>query len=256
VAGTPKDIPAAGTRKDIPAATQAALWALSNGRCYFPSCPFPVVVEVRPGVYRKNAQIAHIYGVRPGASRHESDLDDPDRDSFRNLLLLCTAHHSEVDDKKTGGTRYPPHVLLEWKAAHEGANGPWLARLGSVTEEALTEFLVDAFTPPLKRLQQIADQLASTGTLNARAIAELQQMVTVMSDNPAGPSSQTAAMLLEASDLYSSLDLANTATALSSAAEQLDASGSALSDQISQMSNLLDQINHAPRNHGYGEEGY
>ena len=59
----------AGKRKDISAATEAALWALSNGRCYAPACPFPVIVEVRPGIYQKNAQIAHVYGVRPGAPR-------------------------------------------------------------------------------------------------------------------------------------------------------------------------------------------
>ena len=53
-----------GTRKRMLAATEAALWALSNGRCYAPGCMAPVVVEVRPGVYRKNAQIAHIRGVR------------------------------------------------------------------------------------------------------------------------------------------------------------------------------------------------
>jgi hypothetical protein len=43
----------AGIRKSIPAATEAALWALSNGQCYAPDCTAPVVVEVRPGVYRK-----------------------------------------------------------------------------------------------------------------------------------------------------------------------------------------------------------
>src|SRR5258707_706100 len=45
-----------GYRKNITPATQAALWTLSNGRCYAPGCTFPVVFEIRPGVYRKNAQ--------------------------------------------------------------------------------------------------------------------------------------------------------------------------------------------------------
>lgn len=51
-----------GDRKSIQAAAQAALWVISNGKCYAPGCLFPVIVEVRPGVYKKNAQIAHIYG--------------------------------------------------------------------------------------------------------------------------------------------------------------------------------------------------
>jgi hypothetical protein len=62
----------AGHRARIPAATEAALWALSNGRCYAPGCTSPVVVEVRPGVYRKHPQIAHIRGVR--APRHDPSL--------------------------------------------------------------------------------------------------------------------------------------------------------------------------------------
>lgn len=57
----------AGVRRGISPATEAAFWALSNGRCYAPGCTAPVVVEVRAGVYRKNAQIAHIRGfARPG----------------------------------------------------------------------------------------------------------------------------------------------------------------------------------------------
>jgi hypothetical protein len=79
----------AGTRKSIPAATQAALWALSSGRCYAPSCPVPVVVEIRVGVYRKNAQVGHIHGVKPGAARFDPAIDDEIRDAFTNLLLLC-----------------------------------------------------------------------------------------------------------------------------------------------------------------------
>ncbi len=79
----------AGTRKNIPAATQAALWALSSGRCCAPGCPSPVIVEVRAGVCRKNAQIGHIYGVKPGAPRLRADTPDEERDAFANLLLLC-----------------------------------------------------------------------------------------------------------------------------------------------------------------------
>ena len=48
----------------------AALWTVSNGRCYAPGCIMPVVLEVRPGVYQKNSQVAHIYGIRPGAPRY------------------------------------------------------------------------------------------------------------------------------------------------------------------------------------------
>ena len=107
-----------GYRKKITPATQAALWTLSNGRCYASGCSFPVVFEIRPGVYRKNAQIAHIHGVR--APRYDPMLTVEQCAAFSNLLLLCLPHHSEVDDRKTGEKLYPPELLRKWKADHEG----------------------------------------------------------------------------------------------------------------------------------------
>ena len=89
----------AGERKTLTPAMLAALWTVSNGRCYAPGCPHPVVFEVRPGHFQKNSQVAHIYGVRPRAPRYQHDLPAQERDSFENLLLLCPAHREEVDGK-------------------------------------------------------------------------------------------------------------------------------------------------------------
>lgn len=132
------------TRKKIHPATQAALWALSNGRCYAPGCPSPVVSEVRTGVYRKNAQIAHIKGVH--APRYDPRLSVEECAAFSNLLILCLPHHAEVDDKKTGEQFYPVHLLRKWKTDHEGENKMALAALGPIDEETLTQLLVGAFT--------------------------------------------------------------------------------------------------------------
>ena len=79
----------AGQRKSLRPALLAALWTVSNGRCYAPGCIMPVVLEVRPGVYQKNSQVAHIYGIRPGTPRYWADMTGKERDSFVNLLLLA-----------------------------------------------------------------------------------------------------------------------------------------------------------------------
>jgi hypothetical protein len=211
-------------RRNIPAATQAALWALSSGRCYAPGCPYPVVVEIRAGVYRKNAQIGHIYGVRPGAARFSSQIPDEVRDSFTNLLLLCLPHHGEVDDKKTGAKLYPPKTLREWKIRHEGSNGPALAVLGQVDEDSIAELLTGAFSPPIERLQSIARQLEQTGTLNAAAVQELQQVVRIMRDSPAGPDSRTALMFAQAADVLATSSFSTAAQQLYSGADLLSSS--------------------------------
>src|SRR6266516_7691458 len=142
----------------------AALWTVSNGRCYTPGCIMPVVLEVRPGVYQKKSQVAHIYGVvRPGAPRYRSDMPAGERDPFANLLLLCTAHHEEVDGKD-GEDRYPPETLRRWKAQHEGAAGSVLKNLTVPCTDALVRKLIEIAEPPLERLETITLRLDETGT--------------------------------------------------------------------------------------------
>jgi hypothetical protein len=108
-----------------------------------------VVVEVRLGVPRKNAQIAHIRGVR--RPRYDPTLTPEQCAAFSNLLLLCLPHHSEVDDPKTGEKQYPSGLLRRWKTEHEGGNGPALAALGAIDEEHLTALLLGVFAPPIKQ---------------------------------------------------------------------------------------------------------
>ncbi len=228
-----------GYRKKITPATQAALWTLSNGRCYASGCSFPVVFEIRPGVYRKNAQIAHIHGVR--APRYDPMLTVEQCAAFSNLLLLCLPHHSEVDDRKTGEKLYPPELLRKWKADHEGSNGPALAALGSVDEDTLTEMLLDVLTPPLERLQQIADQLEETGTLNEQTVVELRQVIKVMSSTPSGLDAEIAAMVAESAEVFGSYKFNQAAQSLAEAA-QIMPNFRNLSDMISQLTDAAELI--------------
>ena len=230
----------AGHRARIPAATEAALWALSNGRCYAPGCAAPLVKETRPGVYRKNAQIAHIRGVR--APRHDPSLTPRECAAFGNLLILCLPCHGEVDDKKTGEKLYPVELLTGWKTAHEGSNGPALAALGPVDEDTLTELLLSVFTPPVERLQQIADQLEETGTLNADTVAQLRQVVDVLTSTPAGPSARTAAMLAHAADVFSTRVFQDAAASLGHAADILPSYDRTLKTRVAELQQAADII--------------
>jgi hypothetical protein len=137
----------AGKRKRIRSGTEAALWASSSARCYAPACPMPVVLEVRPGVYGKNAQVAHVYGVKPRGPRYRPDMPAEVRDSFANLLLLCYPHHGEVDGDEA---RYPSELLKEWKQKHDG---PELASIGTLSlpnPEALMDWLTELAAPPTR----------------------------------------------------------------------------------------------------------
>ncbi len=233
----------ASIRKDISPATEAALWALSNGRCYAPGCMAPVVVEVRPGAYRKNAQIAHIRGVR--APRHDPTLSPAACASFGNLLILCLPHHGEVDDRKTGAALYPVEVLTQWKADHEGANGPALAALGPVDEETLARLLTEVFSPPARRLQQIADQLEKTGTLTARSLVQLRQVIRVMNAGPAGTSADIAEMLAYAAGVFGKSRFGDAVEQLGAAAETL--SSRTLDARISELHDIAETLSTAAK---------
>lgn len=240
------------TRKAIPAATEAALWALSNGRCYAPGCSAPVVVEVRPGVYRKNAQIAHIRGVR--RPRHDPSLSPAGAASFSNLLILCLPHHAEVDDRKTGESQYPVKTLVRWKTDHEGANGPALAKLGSIDEETLTELLTQTFSPPARRLERIADQLEETGTLTALTLRELRQVVEVMDSGPAEISAEAAEMLAYAAGIFGKNRFHDAVGELSTAANVL--SSASMRHRISELHEVADILSSTANRIRRGIGGY
>jgi hypothetical protein len=209
-----------GKRKGLSPAVLAALWTVSNGRCYAPGCPQPVVFEVRPGHFQKNSQVAHIYGVRPGAQRYRADLPADKRDRFENLLLLCLAHHEEVDGQD-GEERYPPELLRQWKIRHEGSENAILDRLRVMDTDVLMRLLTKIAEPPVKRLEAIVERLESTHTVTAETLHELKAIVAMMSGNGIGVDRATVAGLTYAAETLNAHALKRAADGLNHAAEVL-----------------------------------
>jgi hypothetical protein len=129
-------------------------------------------------------QVAHIYGVRPGAPRYQLGMPDSERDSFKNLLQLCLPHHAKVDDKRTGATLYPAEELLKWKRNHEGKNNAVLNQIGPVDEERFMELIAEIFVPPLQRLEAIAEQLERLERSTPRALRSFAESFRFRSSNP------------------------------------------------------------------------
>lgn len=176
----------------------------------------PVVLEVRPSVYRKNAQVAHVYGVK--GARYRSDVPASVRDSFANLLLLCYPHHNEVDDDEE---RYPAERLREWKEKHDG---PELAALNGVTlpdPDTFMDLLAAAAKPPLDRLESITERLEKSGQATEETVRELRYVVNLMSSSDAGVDAQSARNLAVAAELLSSVNIDKSAVWLLNASEML-----------------------------------
>ena len=61
-------------------------------------------------------EMAHIEGDKDGSARHNPDLSDDERNSYRNLFYLCPSCHTSIDkDESTYTTAW----LLEKKESHE-----------------------------------------------------------------------------------------------------------------------------------------
>jgi hypothetical protein len=208
----------AGQRKKIDPGTVAALWVISNGSCYAPDCPVLVVSEVRPGVYRKNSQVAHIYGVSEGGPRYRSDMTAAERDSFGNLLLLCLAHHADVDGPDW--QLFPPETLRGWKEQREGKAGAHLGNLRWSDPEKLFAVLVSIAEPAVSRLESIALRLERTGTVTAEIVAELRMVIGRLQDAPE-TNAHTARLLSEAAQVFGGSAFHTAARNLAYAAEAL-----------------------------------
>jgi hypothetical protein len=81
--------------------TLKLLFALSGNQCAFPSCKEKIVDD-----FNVLGEICHIEDANPGC-RYNPNQTDEERDSFKNLILLCRNHHVITNDKIS----YPVEVL-------------------------------------------------------------------------------------------------------------------------------------------------
>jgi hypothetical protein len=131
-------------RGAIPERIRRAIYGLSRGRCYEPSCREPVVV-VDGGEPVFVGEVAHIVGAVASGPRGAEEIDD--REGFGNLLLLCGKHHKIIDDPRTRD-RYPSELLREWKRQRErGIDAAIVSELSQIDDLAvrLPDLLVQAF---------------------------------------------------------------------------------------------------------------
>lgn len=89
------------------------LWGLSAGRCAYPSCRQPSIID-ETDVDDKAVigKIAHIYAHSDKGPRAKSDLTEKERDCYDNWIILCSTHHDLVDAQSN---TFTAEDLLSWK---------------------------------------------------------------------------------------------------------------------------------------------
>jgi len=108
------------------------LWSNAAGRCAFPDCNIRLTVEHAADTSPYTlGEMAHIKGKNPGSNRYDSNQSNEERDSYKNLLLLCPNHHTEID-KPENERKYSVQYLIDIKSMHE----QWV--IATLTKQKIT----------------------------------------------------------------------------------------------------------------------
>jgi len=97
--------------------TLKLLCTKSGNRCAMPSCRKILVIErTEKDIEFLNALVAHIRGEKPGSARYDTDMSDEERNSYKNLILICPSCHGIIDNQPNS---YPVELLIQYKREHE-----------------------------------------------------------------------------------------------------------------------------------------
>jgi len=99
---------------------QKALWGRSASRCAMPDCKVLLSDDAddqfNPTLI---GEVCHIKANSKGGPRFDPTLSETEKNSYRNLILLCCNHHKVIDDPESGETTYPVEALAKMKSDHE-----------------------------------------------------------------------------------------------------------------------------------------
>jgi hypothetical protein len=107
------------TRTDARPVTKMIVWGRAGGRCQYRHCHERLDGDLASGnLSRNKSYIAHIIAAAPGGERGDPVLSPALADDPSNLMLMCDAHHREIDDPMKLDL-YTVEVLREMKREHE-----------------------------------------------------------------------------------------------------------------------------------------
>lgn len=106
------------SKTSIPAQVKLKLWIKSGGRCQFRGCNKLLYRDDLTKIEKNSSYFAHIVADSPNGVRGDEELSPQLAQEFRNLMLLCDAHHRLIDDKSNEDI-YTVEVLKTYKKEHE-----------------------------------------------------------------------------------------------------------------------------------------
>lgn len=88
---------------------------LSGNQCYNPNCTKQLIAHDGATIISK---ICHIEAAKSNGPRFNPQMNDDERRSFDNLLLLCDECHTVIDNM-SNLEKYHVNLLKVWKKTHE-----------------------------------------------------------------------------------------------------------------------------------------
>lgn len=208
-------------------AAEAALWMLSQGRCYKPGCRQAAMTWGPHADPTKELEIAHICAISPGGPRYEASMTDRERNEFPNLLVLCRPHHKDIDVDEVA---YPTAALRVWKARREQTARGRLDGLRYASKEDLEGLLEQTADRIRKTLADVSVRFPEMAQLLREALQQRHlDRDTAELINAAARSLQLPDSVPLLSEAASRLQLPDMAPQISEAAEQLSRSTGSLS---------------------------
>jgi hypothetical protein len=218
-----------------------SLAALGGGKCYWPKppCGQPVTVIIH-GEPVTNLQIAHIRAANPNGPRYVKDMSDHDRRSWKNLILLCTPHHTMID--KLYPDDYSIEDLEEWKSNREGGGLVRLKGLNELTEDRLQEMLSYSIKEAHK---EIREMLAEHKPIDPDAAMLLSEAANNLNMTTAETLYEASSMLTPALNEYAEMlyqAAVELAPALNNHAESISSAAGYLPDLLQQLDERISEL--------------
>ena len=137
--------------------TRIILAFRSGGVCAFPKCDKHLTYDATVGNDTYVGEAAHIRGEKQGAARFDVSMTDEERDNVRNLIYLCTDHHTIIDKVEAD---WPTPALQDLKQNHE-----------KQVRQAMEEAFADVAFPELQNaVSWVAKQMpAGNGSFDLTA---------------------------------------------------------------------------------------
>ncbi|OHU84917.1 MULTISPECIES: hypothetical protein [Pseudoalteromonas] len=158
------------------------LFARSGNQCAMPECKNNLINEHNDTVVGK---ICHIEAANSKGPRYNANMSDEQRRDITNLILLCSDHHDEIDNKANVKV-YTVKRLKDIKEAHEAKHGnyPYVIKKHHLDQlqQGLDELHenLDNTKKIVTQSQEVLDEVHKN---TAECLERVEELATLLTNN-------------------------------------------------------------------------